>query len=472
MGISKKKRKALLIAFVLLFIIAAIYSIAYFTNNSYHTESQFKEYVHTYFAKNDPHKSLGVVSDKELLEYGKPASVAMRYPQTNKKGPDAYIEGIVKSAKEDFYNIYGEVEKGDKVIRFINYDTYQTQKEATGIVLYQEDIILSDGGEVNAENKRVYTYSFLTETGEPLDGINFFNGGYKGFFSQYLTEYFQKKYGDKLLEGYEQYLSVSLNTLNDFVLTDAGAKFFFQPGTIMPEKNGIVTATVSYGDMKEIVRDTIVLDAIDPEKPMVALTYDDGPYGSTSNRILDCFEKYGEVATFFELGKNVNAYPEVVAREESLGMEIGNHSWSHANLKKSTESEIASEINNTNAAIAAACGHPATLFRPPYGNTTAVVEKLAAVPVILWSVDTLDWKSRDANSVFNVVKAIHDKGALNGRVILMHSIYESTAAATEMLIPWLKENGYQLLTVSELIKYGYGEEPQAGKLYGYGYFYK
>lgn len=471
MGISKNRKKLLLIAFLLLVMITAICSIVYFTDDSYRTESQFKEYVRTYFANHDSQKVKGITSDQERIVYGKSISVAMRYPKTNMEGPDEYIEGIVKSAEDDFYNIYGEADKNDKFIRFINYDAYQTHDEAISIVLYQEDEIISDD-ETNTENKRVYTYSFSTETGESLDGINFFNGGYKSFFSQYLTEYFQKKYGDKLLEGYDKYLTVSVNTLNDFVITNAGVKFFFQPGTIMSEDDGIVTVEVGYGEMDGIIRDTIDLDAIDPEKPMVAITYDDGPYPPTSTRILDCFEKYGEVATFFEVGRNVNAYPEIVARKESMGMEIGNHSWSHTNLKKATDSEVASEINNTNAALTAACGHPATVFRPPYGNTTAVVERTAGVPVILWSVDTLDWKSRDAVSVFNVVKAIHDKGALNGRVILMHSIYESTAEATEMLVPWLKENGYQLVTVSELIKYGYGEEPQAGKLYGYGYFYK
>lgn len=472
MGISKKRKRLLLIGFLLLFIITAICSIVYFfADDSYRTESQFKEYARTYFANHGSQRVKSIVSEEEYIVYEKSMSVAMRYPKTGMKESDEYIKGIIKSAEEDFYNIYGEADKKDKIIRFINYDTYQIYDEAISVVLYQEDQVIS-GNEISSENKRIYTCNFSTETGETLDGINFFNGGYKSFFSQYLSEHFQKKYGEKLLEGYEKYLTVSLNTLNDFVLTNAGVKFFFQPGTIMPQDDGIITAEVGYGELNGIVRGGIALDVVDPEKPMVALTYDDGPYPPTSTRILDCFEKYGEVATFFEVGKNVKAYPEIVARKYSMGMEIGNHSWSHANLKKSTDSEVAAEISNTNAALIEACGHPATLFRPPYGNTTPVVEKTAAVPVILWSVDTLDWKSRDAASVFNVVKAIHDKGELNGRVILMHSIYESTAEATEMLVPWLKENGYQLVTVSELIRYGYGEEPQAGKLYGYGYFYK
>lgn len=471
MSIRKKRKKLLLIVLVLLFIFTAIRSIVYFTDDSYRTESQFKEYVNTYFANHYSQIVQGLVSEGEQIVYGKTTSVAMKYPKTGMEGPDEYIEGIIKSAEEDFYNIYGETDNKEKVIRFMNYDTYLTHENAISVVLYQEDQIISND-EVSTENNRVYTYNFYTETGEQLDGINLFNGGYKAFFSQYLTKYFEKQYKGELLEGYDKYLTANVNNLNDFILTDLGAKFFFQPGTILPADKGIVSAEVVYSDMNGIVRDKIALDVVDPEKPMVALTYDDGPYPPTSTRILDCFEKYGEVATFFEVGKNVKAYPEIVARKESMGMEIGNHSWSHANLKLATDSEVASEIDKTNIALTEACGHPATVFRPPYGNTTAVVEKTAALPVILWSVDTLDWKSRDADKVFNVVKAIHKKGDLDGRVILMHSIYESTADATEMLVPWLKENGYQLVTVSELIKYGYGEEPQAGKLYGYGYFYK
>ena len=84
------------------------------------------------------------------------------------------------------------------------------------------------------------------------------------------------------------------------------------------------------------------------------------------------------------------------------------------------------------------------------------------MPVIMWSVDTLDWKKRDGRKVFEYVSGMKD---LDGKIILMHSIYDSTADATELLVPWLRENGYQMVTVSELIRYKQGAEPQAGSVY-------
>ncbi len=471
MAAKKTKKKLFTVIFVLLSIFIASCSIAYFTDDVYRSESQFKEYVYTYFTEADSHRVQAITAEEDHIVYDRHLSVAMRYPKTGMQGPDEYIKNIVKTAEEDFYATYADTEHKEKIVRFMKYDAYQTQEDAVCIVLTQEDRFV-DGDESYSENKKVYTYGYSTETGTALNGINFFNGGYRAQFSQQVLKYLQENYEDELKEGYEAYVTPSVNNFQLFAVTDAGVKFFFQPGTVMDEREGVVSVEIPYRDIEGVVRQNIDPDAIDPEIPMVALTYDDGPYPLTSNRILDCLEKYGQVATFFELGKNVTAYPEVVARKKELGMQIGSHTWSHPNLKTLKTEEIAAQINSTNQALIDACGQPSEVFRPPYGNSTQEVEQLAGVPVILWSVDTLDWQSRDANSVFNAVKAIHDKGGLNGRVILMHSIYESTAQATEMLVPWLLENDYQLVTVTEMIQYGYGETPQASKLYGYGYFYK
>ena len=470
MKTPRKSKKILAVIFMLLFIFVAACSVSHFTNDAYRSESQFKEYVYEYFSEFDSHRVKQIAVEEELIEYDRPLSIAFRYPNTGMEGPDEHINNIVNTAKEEFYSIYADADRKAKIVRFMAYDAYQPQKEAISILIHQEDE-LHDGDEVAVQNKKIYTYNYSTETGEALEGINFFKGGFRAYFSQYLTKYFQENHGDELLDGYQNYLTASVNNFKDFIVTDGGVKFYFQPGTVMAPEKGIVSVEVGYQELNGIMREKVDLDAIDPEKPMVALTYDDGPYPVSSNRILDCLEKYGQVATFFELGRNAAAYPDVVKRKAQLGMEIGNHTYSHKDLHKLTPEEVAAEINTSKAAIESAGGKTVTVFRPPYGNTSAVVETTAAMPVILWSVDTLDWKSRDANSVFNEVKKIHDKGSLNGRVILMHSIYDSTAQATEMIVPWLLQNGYQLVTVSELIQYSYGEAPQP-KLSGYGYFYK
>ena len=202
-------------------------------------------------------------------------------------------------------------------------------------------------------------------------------------------------------------------------------------------------------------------------KKMVALTYDDGPNPKATNAILDVLEKYDARATFFDLGSLVEKYPDVVKREEALGCEVGSHSYDHKNFNKLTNAEIAADVQKTAAAFRKVLGRDPAIFRPPYGNCKDSVKKQLPMSIYLWSIDTLDWKSRDAKAIVDVVKSA---GNLDGKVILMHSIYGSTAEATATLVPYLQKQGYELVTVSELVEAKHGETPQKGKIYGYSYF--
>ena len=110
---------------------------------------------------------------------------------------------------------------------------------------------------------------------------------------------------------------------------------------------------------------------------------------------------------------------------------------------------IQSEISSTNAQIRALTGHNATLVRPPYGAYNSNVQINAGAPLILWSIDTLDWKTRNAKNTINVVM----NEVKDGSIILMHDIHSPSVDAAEVLIPKLIASGYQLVTVSELAKY-------------------
>ncbi len=188
---------------------------------------------------------------------------------------------------------------------------------------------------------------------------------------------------------------------------------------------------------------------IDPSKPMVALTYDDGPSIHT-NRILDCLQLHGAAATFFEVGNNVVNYPQITKRAFDAGMEIGNHSYSHPNFNTMSVSAALNQIASTSVAISNATGgYVPRLMRPPYGNITKELCAKIEQPSIHWSIDTRDWATRNAwqtiNSVLNSVK--------DGDIILMHDVYSQTAEATETIVPALIERGFQLVTVSELSLY-------------------
>lgn len=184
---------------------------------------------------------------------------------------------------------------------------------------------------------------------------------------------------------------------------------------------------------------------IDTRKKMVALTYDDGPSNYTST-ILKVLDKYDSVATFFEVGNRIASYKSVVKKIDSMGCEIGNHTYEHKILSGCDRAQIRKQIDQTNDALKKVIGKKTIITRPPGGSHNKTIDSIINTPIILWSIDTLDWKNRNAASVTNAVL----KNVKDGDIVLMHDLYESTADASKKIIPALVKKGYQLVTVSEL----------------------
>jgi peptidoglycan/xylan/chitin deacetylase (PgdA/CDA1 family) len=185
---------------------------------------------------------------------------------------------------------------------------------------------------------------------------------------------------------------------------------------------------------------------IDINKKMIALTYDDGPSKYTSE-LLDVMEKYNTVCTFFIVGNRVSTYADTVRREAELGCELGNHTYDHELLDTlDSDEEIVEQIENCNDAVEEASGIRPSLLRSPGGRRTDEIDLLMGMPNILWSVDTLDWKTKDTEATIQAVK----DDAKDGAIILMHDLHESTCDAAESVVTYLLGEGYQLVTVSEM----------------------
>ena len=188
---------------------------------------------------------------------------------------------------------------------------------------------------------------------------------------------------------------------------------------------------------------------IDPTKPMIALTFDDGPSKNATTRILNILEANGAQATFFVVGSRVDSYKSQIKRIYDMGSEIGNHTYNHTTLTKCSATTIKNELSSTDSKVKAITGESPVLMRPPGGSyKNDTVKNNTAYPIIMWSVDTRDWESRNATSVVNHIKS----HAYDGAIILMHDLYDSTATATETIVPWLISQGYQLVTVSEMME--------------------
>lgn len=198
---------------------------------------------------------------------------------------------------------------------------------------------------------------------------------------------------------------------------------------------------------------------IDPTKPMIALTVDDGPYAPVGNRIMDRLEQYNGRATFFVVGNRVASYKTEILRMQNSGHEVANHTYDHKYLTKLGAAEIRSQIDRCNQAVAAVTGVSPTLVRLPGGLKNNTVLANVDFPMIMWNIDTMDWKTRNAQkTIAAVVGNVQD-----GDVVLMHELYTATADAVDTIVPALAEQGYQFVTVSELAQFRGGV--QAGALY-------
>lgn len=197
-------------------------------------------------------------------------------------------------------------------------------------------------------------------------------------------------------------------------------------------------------------------------KKLVALTFDDGPAKNTTADLLDILKQYDVKATFFVQGVNVDKRPELVARAQQEGHEIGNHTYDHKNLTKISMDEVNQQINKTADAVERACGVRPTLLRPPYGATTYKLRDQLTVPVIKWSVEPADSFTKDTTQIVNTVL----KDTQDGDIILLHDTHDYSVAAIPKIIEGLREKGFTFVTVTELLTRN-GDTLKGGEAYRY-----
>lgn len=275
--------------------------------------------------------------------------------------------------------------------------------------------------------------------------------------------------------------------LDLWTLNSDGLEIILERGDYLPMSAGTVKLLYSYDDLKDILllpvdnesdvpeteelteteltentENDLPVTTIDPDKPMVALTFDDGPSKHTA-RLLDIFATYGGKGTFFVVGNLIDNRADTVKRMADEGHEVAGHSWSHRQLTKLTPSELTDQIMTTRAKIYEVTGIDSIVIRPPYGAFNNDVKEVCSnlgIVMVNWSIDTLDWKNKNADMVYNAIM----KDIKDGAIILCHDLHGTTVDAMERVIPDLIEQSYQLVTVSELLSYG-DEEVCAGNVY-------
>ena len=218
--------------------------------------------------------------------------------------------------------------------------------------------------------------------------------------------------------------------------------YFDESGRRIEGNQDILGTTYYYDDKGKFDSEK---NKMNPAKPMIAITFDDGPSKFTM-QLLQQLEVYDARATFFMVGTNVPNYPDTVKKMKEIGCELGNHTANHARLTELDAAGIQYQISVTNQAIQNIVGESATLVRPPYGAVNEVVQSVAGLPLAMWSVDTLDWELKNVE----LIKEYVLNTAKDGEIILLHDIHETTIQAMLQAIPELVNRGYQLVTVSEM----------------------
>jgi peptidoglycan/xylan/chitin deacetylase (PgdA/CDA1 family) len=188
------------------------------------------------------------------------------------------------------------------------------------------------------------------------------------------------------------------------------------------------------------------------DRKAVCLTFDDGPDGVFTPKVLDILKRYGVPGSFFFIGERVKSYPAVVRRVDREGNLVLNHTWNHADLSRLGDRGIGDEIARAGDAVAACIGKRPAIVRPPYGAVNdQVIRDLSQgnYRIVIWSIDTLDWSEKEKG---NIVRNVMDN-VRPGDIILMHSNgdRQATVEALPEIITGLQSRGYSFLTLSQML---------------------
>lgn len=407
------------------------------------------------------HQEVGVI--ESILTETEHMVYSMHYPKFSQESIDTDINQLVQKTMEKATNTNLEFSTLDqRGMIYMNYDSYLVGQNIVSIIFYVE----YNSSELANPQTHMMSKYYNLSTGKELAEHELFQGEYLKAIAEYCKTYFMDRIEikDELdLELFQQVIAPEPENYQNLSLTKEGVLVTFTKDQVFSAKKEYQIC-IPYEELKEYLTfdytaTTIVIEEpidvipeevetpyIDPDKPMIALTFDDGPNPKVTNRILDILKEYDSRATFFIVGNRLKNYPDTLQRIVNEKSELGSHTYHHRSLTLLTPNEIKKELSAVDDYLKELLGFDTATLRPPYGEVNDVVKKSVKKPMIYWSVDTEDWRNKDTDVIVeHVLDQVQD-----GDIILFHDLYETTAAAIEILVPKLIEEGYQLVTVSEL----------------------
>lgn len=383
--------------------------------------------------------------------------VGINYPKTGISPLDTKIKNQVDQIYQDFIKEYG-ITKNENESAELNIDYHYNIVSVHYINIVLEKFISSSS--LAHPINEIYTYVYDSNDKRFL--------GLEDLITQEELEKLVPKIQKELMDQYPECFSVQQLNQNLspifknfplFTFTNEDLNLYFNPYEIADGSCGIIDTTIPLDHINLKIEDielgtnttkeyTVLKETsevIDPHKKMIAITFDDGP-GRYTKDILKTLTKYDANATFFVLGNKVEVYDETAREIVKQGSEIGNHSYNHKWLIKLKPDDFIDQVNQTQSIVKRITGITPKVLRPTYGSVNDTIRKNTNLDIVLWNIDTLDWKIKDPKQIANrVIGKVED-----GDIVLMHDTHKRTVEALKIILPELKKEGFQLVTVSEL----------------------
>ena len=404
---------------------------------------------------------------KELADY---EGLIVRYPAVGNEAIDRAIAKRVDDLVSVFKRQVQELRTDgrNRMLMAADYESYQTGEDLLSVKfnIHKE---LPQAGEAG---DTVETYTYRMSDGAELALSDVLTEGYLELLSAKTKEFVQAQGGTPKNGAAE---AVEAN-FKYYTWNEDGLTLYFPGGTLVDGVTEVLSFTVPMEELSghlamDLGGDGQAAQApvsgnVDPTKPMVCLTFDDGPKASTTPELLDILEENDARATFFVVGDALKGSKaeEIIRRELELGCQVGNHTLNHMNFKKISDEEIESQIEGVNDILKGWGLSGTSTVRPPYGGWNNHVRDVVKYPMARWNVDTLDWETKDPQATIQCVLYDEKKKAADGDIILMHDIQAETIEACRTIIPELKAQGFQLVTMEEMFA-AKGIPYEAGKVY-------
>lgn len=464
--VAKDKVLLAVVIFIVLFIfIVVAIMIVSKSNNTYNDNNiNNSELSNTDSQLNSVWKNLNLLHSKDNYEClvsekrNDDNGYLIYYPNIKNEKIDKSLLDIV----DEFRTLYSE-SYNDKIFT-IDYKTYISSNNLLTVV-FTSSIYNSDKS-INSHNISTYTYKL--DDGSKVEQSDIFKNSFYIFAKNKVLD--ELKENKELSEDAINTITDDADNFKNVAFDDKYCYILYSAYQLGLKTTNTINIKINNDDVKNYMKINFdgskieiqnrIRENLDKNKPMVAITFDDGPSYLYTPKLLDTIEQYDVRVTFFMVGYNISGNSDIIKRAYDLGCQIANHTANHASLAKQSVEGMIEEVESVNNQLKEIIGVGASMVRPPYGAFNDTVKQNINYPLILWNVDTEDWRTLNADLVEQAIL----NNAYDGAVILLHDIHSTSVEGAIRAIPQLIQQGYQLVTVEELFYYK-GIEPQSGKVY-------